>query len=349
MFLPTIPTPEEILDKAFRRAKKSAAKIRTSKIPRQQKSKRIEEVRVQTACQVIRETFENILEKTPHVEELPMFYQDYIDVAVGVDQLKKSLGALNWVNGLLEKFQNQYIFKIRRSSPENASKIRSAAFGRISSVVNRIRDELEFLDYAKQRLRNMPTVDPEATTAVIAGFPNVGKSTLLRQITNAEPMVADYPFTTKGIQIGHLELHWHKYQIIDTPGLLDRPVPKMNQIELKAIVALEHLANMIIYIFDPSQTSGFAVENQLNLYWEIKHIFRNIPVLCIFNKMDMLEDKEIITFLEKHIEKGEKPLMAAASEGNGVNKIIEKLEEFHERQKSESRADAKFKDSHKRP
>ena len=329
MFLPTIPTPEEILDKAFRRAKKSAAKIRTSKIPRQQKSKRIEEVRIQTACQVIIETFENILEKTPHVEGLPMFYQDYIDVAVGVDQLKKSLGALNWVNGILKKLQNQYVIKIRRSSPDNASKIRSAAFGRISSIVNRIREELEFLDYAKQRLRNMPTVDPEATTAVIAGFPNVGKSTLLRQITNAEPEVAEYPFTTKGIQIGHLELHWQNYQIIDTPGLLDRPVQEMNQIELKAMVALEHLANIVLYIFDPSQTSGFAVENQLNLYWEIKHIFQNIPVLCIFNKMDLVVDKEIVKNLKEHLEKGEKPLIVAASEGNGINKIIEKLEKFN--------------------
>jgi nucleolar GTP-binding protein len=339
MFLPTIPTPEEMLDKAFRRAKKAAAKVRTSKIPRQQKSKRIEEVRVQTACQVIRETFTDILEKTPHVEELPIFYQDYIDVAVGVDQLKKSLGALNWANGILEKLQNQYVFKIRRSPPENASKVRSAAFGRISSVLNRIRDELEFLNYAKQRLRNMPTVDPEATTAVIAGFPNVGKSTLLRQITNAEPEVADYPFTTKGIQIGHLERRWQKYQIIDTPGLLDRPVQEMNQIELNAMVALEHLADLIIYIFDPSQTSGFAVENQLNLYWEIKHVFRNTPVLPIFNKMDLLQDAEIVKYLEKHIKIGEKPLMVAASESNGVNRIIEKLEEFDERQKRESRAD----------
>ena len=339
MFLPTIPTPEEILDKAFRRAKKSAAKIRTSKIPRQQKSKRIEEVRIQTACQVIIETFENILEKTPHVQRLPMFYQDYIDVAVGVDQLKKSLGALNWVNGILKKLQNQYVIKIRRSSPDNASKIRSAAFGRISSIVNRIREELEFLDYAKQRLRNMPTVDPEATTAVIAGFPNVGKSTLLRQITNAEPEVAEYPFTTKGIQIGHLELHWQNYQIIDTPGLLDRPVQEMNQIELKAMVALEHLANIVLYIFDPSQTSGFAVENQLNLYWEIKHIFQNIPVLCIFNKMDLIVDKEIVKNLKEHLEKGETPLMVAASEGNGVNKIIKKLKEFNEQQKRKDRAD----------
>ena len=234
MFLPNIPTPDEVLDKGFRRAKKAAAKVRTSKIHRQKKSKRIEEVRVQTACQVIRETFEDILEKTPHIEELSMFYQDYIDVAVGVDDLKKSLGALNWANGVLEKLQNQYTHRIRRSPPEDAAQIRRAAFGRIASVVNRISEELDFLNFARQKLRNIPTVDVEATTAVIAGFPNVGKSTLLRQITNAEPEVADYPFTTKGIQIGHFELRWQKYQIIDTPGLLDRPVQDMNPIELNA-------------------------------------------------------------------------------------------------------------------
>jgi nucleolar GTP-binding protein len=327
MFLPNIPTPDEVLDKGFRRAKKAAARVRTSKIHRQKKSKRIEEVRVQTASQVIRETFEDILEKTPHIEELPMFYQDYIDVAVGVDELKKSLGALNWANGVLEKLQNQYTHRIRRSPPENAAQIRKAAFGRIASVVNRINDELDFLNYAKQKLRNIPTVDVEATTAVIAGFPNVGKSTLLRQITNAEPEVADYPFTTKGIQIGHFELRWQKYQIIDTPGLLDRQ--DMNPIELNAMVALEHLADLILFIFDPSQTSGFPVENQVNLYWEIKQIFQNTPIFPLFNKMDLVEDEENVKYIEEHINKEDKPLMVAASEGTGISEIIEKLQEFN--------------------
>lgn len=341
MFLPNIPTSEEMIDKAFRRAKKAAATVRTSKIHRQQKSKRIEEVRVQTACQIIKETFERILEETPHIEELPMFYQDYIDVAVGVDQLKKSLGALNWANGVLEKLQNQYTFKIRRSPPENAAQIRKSAFGRISSVVKRISDELEFLNYAKQKLRNIPTVDTEATTVVIAGFPNVGKSTLLRQITNAEPEVADYPFTTKGIQIGHFERRWQKYQIIDTPGLLDRPVQEMNQIELNAMVALEHLADLILFIFDPSQTSGFPVENQVNLYWGIKKIFRNTPVQSIFNKMDLVEDEVNVKYIEEHINKEDEPLMVAASEGSGISRIIDKLEEFNREQKSDMGFDAK--------
>jgi nucleolar GTP-binding protein len=329
MFLPTIPTPEEALDKGFNRAKKAANKARSSKIPHQLKSKRIEEIRVRTACQVIQETYKSILEKTPKVEQMPLFYQDYIDVVVGVDQLKKSLGALNWVVGILAKLEGQYAQKIRRSSPESAAKIRREAYGRISSVVSRIREELEFLDYTKAKLRNMPTVDFDAITAVIAGFPNVGKSTLLRQITTAEPKVADYPFTTTGIQIGHLERKWQKYQIIDTPGLLDRPIDDMNTIELNAMVALEHLAEVVVYIFDASETSGYPLENQFMLYESIKKIFK-IPIICVFNKMDLVEN---VNYLNEYIHRINEPILITASEGSGISQVIDRLEEFKDDEK----------------
>lgn len=325
MFIPTVPTPDEILDKSFSRAKKAANKVRTSKIPRYQKSKKTEEARIKTAYQVTRDTLNNLLNKTPQVEELHMFYQDYIDVMVGVDELKKSLGALNWAVGLITKLENEFIYKIRRSRPENAANVRKAAFGRLSSIINQISDELDFLDFVKGKLRNMPTIDFEAFTIVIAGFPNVGKSTLLRQLTPAEPRVADYPFTTHGIQIGHFEKKWKKYQIIDTPGLLDRPVRDMNNIELRAMVALEHLADVIIYIFDASETSGYPLHAQMRLYEEIKHIF-DTPIINVFNKMDSVENNK---YLEKYISKLDEPLMISASKGSGVELLIKKLEEYN--------------------
>ena len=111
MFIPTVPTPEEVLDKSFSRAKKAANKVRSSKIPRYQKSKQTEEARIKTACQVTQETFNSILEKVPKISTLNMFYQDYIDVVVGVDQFKKSLGALKWAVDIIAKFENQYVLK----------------------------------------------------------------------------------------------------------------------------------------------------------------------------------------------------------------------------------------------
>ncbi|MGZ7134556.1 MAG: NOG1 family protein [Methanobacterium sp.] len=330
MFIPTVPTPDEMLDKSFSRAKKAANKVRTSKIPRYQMAKKTEEARIKTAFQVTRDTLNNLLDKTPQVDNMHMFYQDYIDVMVGVDELKKSLGALNWAAGLMTKLENEFVFKVRRSRPENAANVRKAAFGRISSILRQIGSELDFLDFVKGKLRNMPTIDFEAFTIVIAGFPNVGKSTVLRQITPAEPKVADYPFTTHGIQIGHFEKKWKKYQIIDTPGLLDRPIKEMNNIELRAMVALEHLADVILYIFDASETSGYPLDAQMRLHEEIEHVFET-PIINVFNKMDLVENNK---YLDKYINKVNEPLMFSASKGSGVELIIDKLEEFNGRKKS---------------
>ena len=325
--IPTIPTPDELIDKGFRRANKAASLVRGSNLPRNKKSKRIESTRVQTACQVINARLEMILERVPEIEQLPEFYQDYIDITVGVDQLKQSLGALKWATGIITQLEVDYTGKINRSGPDKSSKIRSQAYGRIASVVKKINKDLDFLDFAKSKLRNMPTVDFEATTVVIAGFPNVGKSTLLRKLTSADPQVADYPFTTKGIQIGHLKRKWKSIQIIDTPGLLDRPIIEMNDIELNAMVALEHLANVVLFIFDASETCGYPLESQYRLLKEIERLFET-PVICLFNKIDLSEN---LNSLNEYVSKVENPMLISAYEGTGIEEIVSRLEEFDEK------------------
>lgn len=323
MMIPTIPTPEEILDKGFSRGKKQADLIRSQKMPKHLKGKRIEERRVVTSCQVIKDKLKSIIDAVPEIESMHPFYQDYIDITVGVDDLKQSLGALNWAYGIITQLEKEYGSKIRKNPSEKATAIQKQAYGRISSVINKIKKDLDFLDFAKQNLRNMPTIDFDAKTIVIAGFPNVGKSTLLRQITGADPQVANYPFTTKGIQIGHTERHWQNVQIIDTPGLLDRPVLEMNDIEMNAIVALEHLADAILFIFDASETCGFHMDNQYNLLKQIEKIFSEIPVFYLFNKMDLIEDKE---YLDQYIDDKENAIFISAIEGEGIDIINKKID-----------------------
>lgn len=325
MKLPQVPTPDELIDKGFNRASKAASKVRSSKLHGRVKGKRIEEVRVDTACDTINATLSKIISGTPEIEELPEFYQDYIDIVVGVDQYKHSLGAVYWALSVLKQIQSQYTTKIKKSDSLNAIPIRKEAFGRIASVVNRIEDELDFLDFCKRELKNMPNIDFNAVRVVIAGFPNVGKSTLLNNITDARPKVANYPFTTQGLQIGNYERNWRKYQIIDTPGLLDRSINDMNEIELNAIAALEHLGNIIIYIFDPSETSGFLMENQFLLYEEIKNVFET-PMICLFNKTDLLDDDSVIV---EYSEKIDNPIFRTSindhSQIEEIKNLIEEL------------------------
>ncbi len=318
--IPTIPTPDEILDKGFSRGKKAADLLRTQKIPKHLKGKKIEERRVVTACQVMKDKLKSILDAVPEIEELHPFYQDYIDITVGVDSMKQALGALNWAYGILAQLEREYSNKFKRNPSEKASSIQREAYGRIASVVNKIEKDLDFLDFAKASLRNMPTIDFDATTIVIAGFPNVGKSTLLRQISGADPQVANYPFTTKGIQIGHTERHWKSIQFIDTPGLLDRPVLEMNDIEMNAIVALEHLADAILFIFDGSETCGFHLESQYNLLKQIEKIFGEIPIIYLFNKMDIEQDED---YINQFVDNPENTLFISALDGDGIDKINE--------------------------
>ena len=318
--IPTIPTPDEILDKGFSRGKKAADLLRTQKIPKHLKGKKIEERRVVTACQVMKDKLKSIIDSVPEIEELHPFYQDYIDITVGVDSMKQALGALNWAYGILAQLEREYSNKIKRNPSEKASAIQREAYGRIASVVKKIEKDLDFLDFAKSSLRNMPTIDFDATTIVIAGFPNVGKSTLLKQLSGADPQVANYPFTTKGIQIGHTERHWKSIQFIDTPGLLDRPVLEMNDIEMNAIVALEHLADAILFIFDGSETCGFHLESQYNLLKQIEKIFNEIPIIYLFNKMDIEQDEE---YINQFVDDPDRTLFISALDGDGIDKINE--------------------------
>ena len=57
-------------------------------------------------------------------------------------------------------------------------------------------------EVAKQ-LRRLPVVDADSPTLALVGAPNVGKSSLVCALSSGEPAVADYPFTTRSVALGH--------------------------------------------------------------------------------------------------------------------------------------------------
>jgi nucleolar GTP-binding protein len=91
--------------------------------------------------------------------------------------------------------------------------------------------------------------------------------------------------------IGYIKTPYFDIQVIDTPGILDRPIEEMNEIEKKSILALNYLANLIIYIFDLTETCGYSIEEQINLLNMIKRIF-NKEIILYFSKKDLFTEKE---------------------------------------------------------
>jgi nucleolar GTP-binding protein len=227
------------------------------------------------------------------------------DVLVGVEKLKMSLASVDWASRKIHEVARSYVGKIRDSDlPEP---VRKEAFGRLASIVKSINKDLLFLNEARNILRKLPDVRDEPTI-VIAGYPNVGKSSFVTKITGATPEIAPYPFTTKGVTIGHFTRKGVRYQVMDTPGLLDRPMAERNNIERQAITAIHYLDAVVMFMIDPSESCGYEIEDQKRLLAEIRENF-NLPLLVVANKADRPEfrkmdevDLNISTITEEGIE-----------------------------------------------
>lgn len=284
--IPPILTPDEIIDKAFKRAKKVQVVVKV----KSQRQKKIAIARVRKASNTISSVLSRYVKSFPSFDNIPTFYYDLFAVSIGIDALKKSLGAVDWCRKTIGKIANEAVEDISRSKDkEHIKKLRTAAYGRFSSVLRRISDDLAFLANARLNLLQAPAINAEKPTIVIAGAPNVGKSLLVRRISSAKPKIASYPFTTKGISVGHFDSDNKTFQVIDTPGLLDREMEKRNEMELKAILALRHLANVIVFVVDPSEHCGYGIDSQLRILSDIRSQFSDIPIIEVENKADILK------------------------------------------------------------
>ena len=63
----------------------------------------------------------------------------------------------------------------------------------------------------------------------------------MNKITNENVNVQPYAFTTKSLFVGHTDYLYLRFQIIDTPGILDHPLEERNTIEMQSVTALGHL------------------------------------------------------------------------------------------------------------
>ena len=295
--LPTVPTSQELLDKSFRRATRAEDN----------------ESMVQNAGNILSDNLSNLIRKFPSFDNLPPFYREMADIIAGVDRIRISLSRMRWASTQIREITRESVGKIKRSRGLDSTPVRKAAFGRFSSVMRSIEKDLLFLNEARNLLRKMPTIDPEVPTILIAGYPNVGKSSFIVRITGARPEIASYPFTTRGIFVGHFNRGDQKYQVVDTPGLLDRPMDERNDIERQTVAALSHLQGVVLYILDPSEHCGYPLSSQLSLAEDIKNWIK-LPVLIAANKADILRFESDGTVPEMSTETGQ-----------GVEDVLERL------------------------
>jgi len=79
----------------------------------------------------------------------------------------------------------------------------------------------------------------------------------------------------------------NKWQIIDSPGILDHPIEEMNTIEMQSICSFAHLDACILFFIDLSESCGYNIEDQISLLKNTKSLFKNKPIIIVISKSDI--------------------------------------------------------------
>jgi len=208
----------------------------------------------------------------------------------------------------------------------------------------------------QRSLRSAPVVRLDTPAVVLVGAPNVGKSSIVREISSATPEVNNYPFTTRGMTLGHVEVFWSdneaiakavvpsadrkqgqkamdvtigKYafsqlcQVMDSPGLLVRPDDERNEMESLTLAAMQHLPTAVMYVMDLSGGAGdkcSSVADQLQLRKEVRARFPRRPWIDVVSKYDLGVVDGALEDLEDILD-GTPYIKLSIHDGTGVEEL----------------------------
>ena len=161
----------------------------------------------------------------------------------------------------------------------------------------------------------------------LVGFPNVGKSTLLSRVTNAQPKIANYHFTTLSPNLGVVDLDGDGFVIADIPGLIEGASEGVGL----GLDFLRHIerTKVIIHMVDAASVEGrdpiadiHAINKELNAY---NPEIAARPQVIAANKIDAIWDKENdpVEKIRKEFEpEGIKVFPISAVTGQGLKELM---------------------------
>lgn len=168
----------------------------------------------------------------------------------------------------------------------------------------------------------------------LVGLPNAGKSSLLAQLSAANPKIGDYPFTTLEPQLGVLKEKFSRpYIIADIPGLI-KDAHKGTGLGHSFLKHIER-TSIIIHVIDISEDNHkdnfHILENELQKY---KESLSDRVQLAVLNKIDLVDPEMVEEIAQEYLQTGIATVCVSAAVGSGIAelriKLVEKMEALEE-------------------
>jgi nucleolar GTP-binding protein len=279
------------IEDRFEKNKNPRQKDKSSSELNLNKRKDLELQKIRFLNDTLQRSLKKVISQFPKFKQIDPIYLKLIDTTpTRVEHITDALQRLLWIINTIDEFTLNNEVKIKRArTSETVGFIMKKYLGRVNSLFRKNKDFFRTLDDARKFMNKMPTF-LNIYTVAIAGFPNVGKSTLMNKVTGSDVEIQNYPFTTKGLMFGYIKQSDSKIvQLIDTPGLLGRD--KNNQIEERAQIIISQHSDFIIYVIDFTESCGYSIENQIKLLKKTKAY--NNPTILYLSKTDMYDQEDI--------------------------------------------------------
>lgn len=251
----------------------------------------------------LNDSLKKIIKSFPNFAKTQEVYINLINTSeVGVTEIKDALARLLWIVNTIDEFTQVTESKMKKTKTQKTMGFLMKKYlGKVNSLFYKNKTFFRRLDEARKFINKLPTFE-DLHTISIAGFPNVGKSTLMKKITGSDVEIQNYPFTTKGLMFGYLKEDGVKYiQFIDTPGLLGRD--KNNSIEERAQLVVTRYSQSIIFVIDFTESSGYNVDSQYKLLRRTEELQKNIVIYLSKTDLFNEETEEVFKSYEKKLSK----------------------------------------------
>ncbi|XP_028754735.1 nucleolar GTP-binding protein 1 isoform X2 [Neltuma alba] len=291
--LPMVMPSIDVLGSALRKARRvSPTKgiVNTAKREKNKGAKQLDALMKELAVPL-----RTYVEKFPKKTYLHPYERSLIELTLGDGYYEMVLGNVDALRKKLVSVGKEHASLCAKSSSKREAEERlNQGIQRVEDIFAQEGKVVDDLLGIAKTLRAMPVINLETPTLCLVGAPNVGKSSLVRVLSTGKPEVCNYPFTTRGILIGHIVLNYQKFQVTDTPGLLKRQYEDRNNLEKLTLAALSHLPTAILYVHDLSGECGTSPADQFTIYKEIRENFTEHLWLDVVSKSDLLEKAPVI-------------------------------------------------------